>query len=440
MRVDDIEQMLYRWSAANAIGKFIVTNEADETLRDDIIHEIITRSLSNNPKARVTFISIRSVRIVEHKNVELLTPIDIYSKLFWNTDLLILDSYNMDKATLDTISKSFKTKWKLVIVYNGSCIRHLVSYPLINLVIPEFDYQLKGSTLHPILRSQHDEYSDSIETVMAKFDITDDEIYSIKGLRNKFQLISACNRGAGIKENGKITPYPPQYFRKQLAYLCGWNENLDVDVSIFREIDELYSPSAIGDAAESCTRIMAARKSLLVNNDDKNNLIVDLIIKNKNKSIIVYNESHRACDDINLKLRTLSVRSGIIHNYVKGVNLNDDNGHLILSGSGTPRNYGKTGVRKHYIRQYNECIIDVLLMANKQPDSITILHCDILIINGVNLNLDEILKSKLIEFSTNKEILIYFIYNESTKDYDKLKYNLSKFRVPIILKKGIIKG
>ena len=439
MNVDNIEQLIYRWIANKAQGNLLVTDEEDKVLRDGFIHEVITRTLSKNSNEHIIFISNRDVRILDHKNVESILPIDVYNRVFWSAGLVIFDTYNLDRSSVILISQRFKAKWKIIISYIEDCISHQMSYPLLNYKAPVMNYKMMGVKLNGIILKQYNDYTDTIENIMNKFDVTDDEISTIKGIHNKFHLIAACNTGQGVKENGRVTPYPPQYFRKELAYLCGWNENLDTSIEVFRDIEDNYSPGAIGDAANACMRVMHSRKALLVNNDDKTNFIVDLITNNKNKSIIVYNESWNAYDNIAQKLNTLGIRNGNIHNYVKGTVLHDDNGHVIQTAKGDTKLFGKTGVRKHYIRQFNDCIINVLCIANKQPDTIPIQHCDLIILNGYNFDLDIILKSKLINFTANKTIEVIFLYNEGTNDYDKVKHNINKYKIPIRLKRGIIK-
>jgi hypothetical protein len=439
MKADTLEQLIYRWIANRAVGNILVTNKDDEELRDAFINEIITRTLAKHKDANIVFISNRDVRLLDHKNIECFLPVDIYSKLSWRTELFILDTYNMSKDSINTITNKFKAKWQVIITYHGDCISHQIKYPLLNYVAPKLNYVMYGVKLSSIIYNQYLSYNEEISNIMNKFDITDDEASSIKGISNRFQLIAACNKGINVRTGTGFTQFSPQYFRRELAYLCGWDEELDISIDIFKDIEDNYNPSAIGEAANAYMRVLKSRKALLATNDDKTQSIINLITDNKDKSIIVWNESYKSSDSIHSKLNALGIRNGNIHNYVKGVELHDDKGHVIQTSSGSIKAHGKTGVRKHYIRQYNECVVKVLNIANKQPATIKLEHCDLLILNGYNLDLSYILRSKILSFTTNKQVDIVFIYNEKTNDYDRVKSNINKYRVPIRLRRGILK-
>jgi len=432
---DVIDTILSRWRDNKGKGQIMLIPEYGKQyeVASEFVKEITERAIGKNPNVNVGFITMLDVKDYQHANLTVLSPVDLVLKQHF--DIVVLYTAAMNTAMLKRIDSLISATFNFVIHEHGSCFINILKLPVLNYSIPKKEFQYHAVNLTESERIAYDTFSEQIKESISKFDVTDDEIQSLPGITSMFDLIEACNSGKRTN-----TGYQDAYwYRKQLAYLSGWSEDIDISIPYFQDIDEQFSPASIKAASENILTLIRNRKALIKTASNRFKEIIKIITDNPNKKIVIIHENANQAQETYNKLNANSIRNGIIHNSLKGHNIHDELGNWIVDKKGEPKAHGVTTAAKIYSEQFNNCIINVVNVANKPNKNLNLLGIDILIFNGLGIDMKQYLTSKQLQYSMYRVIPIYLFYIADTQEYDKLRRKLKYLNIPINKPRGIFK-
>lgn len=208
----------------------------------------------------------------------------------------------------------------------------------------------------------------------------------------------------------------------QIAQENGWNEHLDMNIEFNIEIDKLYNPNNLKERASKTYEIIRERSKLLSDYNGKLNVILDIVLANKDKKILIINKRGEFASMITEFLNTFS-ETDICGNYHDKV---DNIPAVTLYGQPV---YYKSGARKGErkmmasqaqktlnVERFNNDLIHVL-STNNSPDKDLAIDVDIVIITSP---MCEDIKSYIYRLSKiyfrTKHIDLYSLYCRNTSE------------------------
>lgn len=158
-------------------------------------------------------------------------------------------------------------------------------------------------------------------------------------------------------------------FRYNFAYENGWSEHLDMKSDYDRSIDDVYNPNALNERANTFYTITHKRKEMAIRNDNKLQIIADIVSNNSNKKICIVSKSGEMALAIANYLnqeeyQKLGIKCGQYHDCIPDSYATDSEGNIIVHKSGKDK--GNPIVMKsqasstQYERLYNSGLINVL--------------------------------------------------------------------------------
>lgn len=158
-------------------------------------------------------------------------------------------------------------------------------------------------------------------------------------------------------------------FRYQFAAENGWTEHLDMKSDYDKSIDDIYNPNALNDRANTFYTITRKRKEIALKNDNKLQIIADIVSKNVDKKIVIVSKDGEMALAIANYLnqeeyQKLGIRCGQYHDCIPDTYATDSDGNIMLRKSGKDK--GNPIILKsqasstQYERLYNSGLINVL--------------------------------------------------------------------------------
>ena len=158
-------------------------------------------------------------------------------------------------------------------------------------------------------------------------------------------------------------------FRYQFAAENGWTEHLDMRSDYDKSIDDIYNPNALNDRANTFYTITRKRKEIALKNDNKLQIIADIVSKNVDKKIVIVSKDGEMALAIANYLnqeeyQKLGIRCGQYHDCIPDTYATDSDGNIMLRKSGKDK--GNPIILKsqasstQYERLYNSGLINVL--------------------------------------------------------------------------------
>ena len=211
-----------------------------------------------------------------------------------------------------------------------------------------------------------------------------------------------------------------------IARTNGWDNHLDMSSEFNRDIDKLYSPSAIKERADSIYNIIRERSTKLASSKDKLSNILDIVNNNSDKNILIINKYGEFA---NLVTDYLNDKSGKricanCHDKVDNVPAVDDYGNPILIKSGPKKGQHKLlGViaqKKLAQKLMNSHKINVI-SCGASPDKSLDVDIDLVIITSPLCDTIESYFYRLSKVHFSNEVLLYTLFYRSTLEEKKLE-------------------
>lgn len=211
-----------------------------------------------------------------------------------------------------------------------------------------------------------------------------------------------------------------------IARTNGWDNHLDMSSEFNRDIDRLYSPSAIKERADSIYNIVRERSTKLASSKDKLSNILDIVNSNSDKNILIINKYGEFA---NLVTDYLNDKSGKricanCHDKVDNVPAVDDYGNpiLIKSGSkkGQPKLLGVIAQKKLAQKLMNTHKINVI-SCGASPDKSLDVDIDLVIITSPLCDTIESYFYRLSKVHFSNEVLLYTLFYKGTLEEKKLE-------------------
>lgn len=211
-----------------------------------------------------------------------------------------------------------------------------------------------------------------------------------------------------------------------IARTNGWDNHLDMSSEFNRDIDKLYSPSAIKERANSIYNIIRERSTKLASSKDKLSNILDIVNDNLDKNILIINKYGEFA---NLVTEYLNDKFGKricanCHDKVDNVPAVDDYGNpiLIKSGSkkGQPKLLGVIAQKKLAQKLMNRHKINVI-SCGASPDKSLDVDIDLIIITSPLCDTIENYFYRLSKVHFSNEVLLYTLFYKGTLEEKKLE-------------------
>ena len=211
-----------------------------------------------------------------------------------------------------------------------------------------------------------------------------------------------------------------------IARTNGWDNHLDMSSEFNRDIDKLYSPSAIKERADSIYNIIRERSTKLASSKDKLSYILDIVNDNLDKNILIINKYGEFA---NLVTDYLNDKSGKricanCHDKVDNVPAVDDYGNPILIKSGPkkgqPKFLGVIAQKKLAQKLMNSHKINVI-SCGASPDKSLDVDIDLVIITSPLCDTIESYFYRLSKVHFSNEVLLYTLFYRNTLEEKKLE-------------------
>lgn len=216
----------------------------------------------------------------------------------------------------------------------------------------------------------------------------------------------------------------------EIAYINGWNYNLDVQNEFDRQIDNIYNPNVLLERATNTYNIMRSRRELVSNNTNKLKVLLDIInkinIDYNYPKILIFSKNGIFASDITKYLNDNAVDCLNYHNDLEPIDYYDENGSLIRYKSGARKGEVKkissTKQCSINLDKFNNNIVNILSCKYASDNKLNC-SCDI-IINTSTLynNIFDIKKRYINVYFRYNPILVYTLYTDSTIEKTMLKH------------------
>lgn len=211
-----------------------------------------------------------------------------------------------------------------------------------------------------------------------------------------------------------------------IARTNGWDNHLDMSSEFNRDIDKLYSPSAIKERADSIYNIIRERSTKLASSKDKLSYILDIVNDNLDKNILIINKygefANLVTDYLNDKFGKRICAN--CHDKVDNVPAVDDYGNPILIKSGPkkgqPKLLGVIAQKKLSQKLMNSHKINVI-SCGASPDKSLDVDIDLVIITSPLCDTIESYFYRLSKVHFSNEVLLYTLFYRSTLEEKKLE-------------------
>ena len=211
-----------------------------------------------------------------------------------------------------------------------------------------------------------------------------------------------------------------------IARTNGWDNHLDMSSEFNRDIDKLYSPSAIKERADSIYNIIRERSTKLASSKDKLSNILDIVNDNLDKNILIINKygefANLVTDYLNDKFGKRICAN--CHDKVDNVPAVDDYGNPILIKSGPkkgqPKLLGVIAQKKLAQKLMNSHKINVI-SCGASPDKSLDVDIDLVIITSPLCDTIESYFYRLSKVHFSNEVLLYTLFYRSTLEEKKLE-------------------
>lgn len=211
-----------------------------------------------------------------------------------------------------------------------------------------------------------------------------------------------------------------------IARTNGWDNHLDMSSEFNRDIDKLYSPSAIKERADSIYNIIRERSTKLASSKDKLSYILDIVNDNLDKNILIINKygefANLVTDYLNDKFGKRICAN--CHDKVDNIPAVDDYGNPILIKSGQkkgqPKLLGVIAQKKLAQKLMNSHKINVI-SCGASPDKSLDVDIDLVIITSPLCDTIESYFYRLSKVHFSNEVLLYTLFYKSTLEEKKLE-------------------
>lgn len=199
-------------------------------------------------------------------------------------------------------------------------------------------------------------------------------------------------------------------FRNNFARDNGWSREMDINIPMFKSIDECYNPDILYEQASLYNKLILERHKLISKSASKLDALTSVILSNKNKRFLVLAKGDDVCDDIADKLVRQKIKAESIHANTESRNMRDENGRLILIKTGVnkgqPKLFGTKSVNDAILRQFNARKLSCLVTTGTLDKSAVISGLDAIIIISPKASNYFTLKSRIQELSFDGDIII----------------------------------
>lgn len=211
-----------------------------------------------------------------------------------------------------------------------------------------------------------------------------------------------------------------------IARTNGWDNHLDMSSKFNRDIDKLYSPSAIKERADSIYNIIRERSTKLASSKDKLSYILDIVNDNLDKNILIINKygefANFVTDYLNDKFGKRICAN--CHDKVDNVPAVDDYGNPIFIKSGPkkgqPKLLGVIAQKKLAQKLMNSHKINVI-SCGASPNKSLDVDIDLVIITSPLCDTIESYFYRLSKVHFSNEVLLYTLFYRSTLEEKKLE-------------------
>lgn len=211
----------------------------------------------------------------------------------------------------------------------------------------------------------------------------------------------------------------------QIATENGWNEHLDMSIEYNRNIDSLYNPSMLRERAGDTYDIIRKRSTLLADNSEKLDTILNIVKDNIDKKILIINKRAEFATIVSNYINDNIGRTICepYHDKLEKIAATDDNGNPICfkvgPNAGKQKMLGCRARRVNANQRFNDGKINII-STNNTPDKTLECDVDIVIITSSQCNTIQEYLYRLQNVNFGNKISLYTIYIENSLEEKKL--------------------
>lgn len=428
------EEIIEKWRTKPHAGQgYVILDRQNPELIKDLITTFISKNIGKvvhiGLHSNVDFELTNQVQSIKVSNIK---EFGIGNQI--NCSLLILDTNGFTVSNYKTVTRRVKFKFVLALTYNDSDIRYLLKVRAINSTPYKLVNSKLSVELNETIKAQYVKYDNFIKEKIGTFDIPNEELAELDGITNSFELIQACVAGRGNTS--------ANYYRTYVAELLGWESDMDLSIDYMKELDDNYSPFAIGEVAKLISGTIRSRNDIIKNSSDKKQAILETIDNNLGKSIVVLASSVQMAEDIEYELSDKGIDCGIYNNYIKSKTLADPDTGLAIkyktgNKAGMPKLFGKDSIKKMSIDSYNQLDHNILVTYGKLDAKFKPNRVDVIIIANLHIEYENVFYNNNFIFPTNKTIEVIYVYVNEQKEVYKLNNFMYRNDIRQNKKRGI---
>lgn len=420
-------------------GRSYVTIPSIEVI-EQIVHKVITSALNKNNNANILLVSNEYKTVCEIRDNYVENRRDVINRIKCLTSTYLHDNspnfYNIiigvDFTDINNIINIANKNFCLFLF--TICDMDFQSIVEMNKVLKEITHGVSKTELN--LES----INRPVEERRVPVSIDDDDRESYNKYNNlvkefiikfgDFDNINKCRKGDPVKN------ISASQFRYELAIANGWSPTLDMTIPFHREIDKVYSPIAIEEAANNVYDVIRSRREFVANHKNKIQKVIDIIKENDGKRILVISKNDNFCYEISSAIRDSGVICGDIHNAIPDTYLYDEFGDKIVYKSGERKGevkiFKSKAVSSHYKGLYEKGYINVLSIKESSPTSLKLPYDILIFTSSLTSNVTEFRKRCNQLKCLQSTAIVYQLYIESTIEEEKFAQLKSNPNIKVI--------
>ncbi len=201
--------------------------------------------------------------------------------------------------------------------------------------------------------------------------------------KNDYEVLTACY--AGKKGNNGFVK--PKDVCRELSTRKGWNKELDLDYGNNSVIEEHWNPETIYQRAMDFNTLVRNRNDLIINNNTKLDIILEIYKKFKDKTIISFNESTDFATTITQYINSIGGKAIVYHSNIKSQPLIDPStGKFITTKAGKVKIFGQTSLKNNAIEGIKNGDFTFLATARALDEGMSIPNIEVVICSGGTVN------------------------------------------------------
>lgn len=212
---------------------------------------------------------------------------------------------------------------------------------------------------------------------------------------------------------------------EHVAKLMGWNKELDTNTDRGKQLNYLWSPSAIKERCHNYRKVIKRRNDLINNNITKLNAVLEIITKFNSRKGIIFNQSTEFADILTAAINAKKYNNAICyHSAIESRYLTDSNGRTITTLNGKPKKFGKVTLKRMALEGMQNNVYQHLVTVSALDEGMNITNINLAILTAGTLDTKKQRQRtgrsfRINPYAEDETVLIFNLYMKHFKYLDK---------------------